>query len=146
MHAHEPLSYPSKKGFWIGLLLWGIVILSLLLSWYLSFKAGKSFDIKLLYIYLPLVLFLISIWFGTYYALHEDHLEIKVSIWYRKRIPYKNIRGIKRNRSFISAPALSADRLLIRFDSYDEILISPVDELDFVARIKKKNPAVRIDV
>lgn len=146
MSKSEFPSYPSKKSFWIGFILWGIVVVSFIFSWYFSFKAGKLFDAKLILIYLPLVLFVGSIWFGTSYTLTEENLEIKVGPWFRKRIPYRRINGIKRNRSFISAPAFSTDRLLIKYDLYNEILISPEDEIDFVAQLKKKNQAIRVDI
>lgn len=146
MIRHQPNSYPSKRSFWIGLILWGIIGVSFLLSWYLSFRAGKTFDYKLLYVYLPLILFVSSIWFGTFYTLAEDHLEIKVGPWFKKKLPYKRITKVERNHSFISAPALSSDRLLLKFNRYDEILISPLDEIEFVSQLKRKNPAIRVDI
>jgi len=146
MNKNTYPTYASKRSFWIGFILWGIVAVSFIFSWYFSFKAGKLFDIKLLYIYLPLVFFVGSVWFGTSYTLTEENLEIRVGPWFRKKIPYRSINGIKRNRSYISAPAFSSDRLLIKYNLYNEILISPEDDLDFVAKLKKKNQSIRVDI
>jgi len=146
MIRHLPHSYPSKRSFWIGLILWGIIGVSFLLSWYLSFKSGRTFDYKLLYVYLPLILFVSSIWFGTYYTLHEEFVEIRVGPWFRKKIPCKSITAVTRNRSFISAPAFSSERLLIKYNLHDEVLISPEEELEFITQLKKRNPAIRVDI
>jgi hypothetical protein len=126
--------------------MWGIIIASFAISWFISFKSGKLFDIKLLIVYLPIAGFIASVWYGTNYTITQDHLVIRIGPWFRKKIPLKNITGIKRNRSYISAPACSSERLLIRYGQYDEILISPDNEVDFVANLKYFNHTIKVEL
>ena len=57
-------------------------------------------------------------------------------------IPISSITSIRPSRNPISSPALSLRRLSIRYNKYDEILVSPKDREAFVAALKAANPQI----
>lgn len=66
--------------------------------------------------------------------------------WY----PIDKIAVVKRQRSVLSAPALSFDRLAIKFTdksilkSFMPLEISPKDPASFISRLKQINPNINI--
>lgn len=81
------------------------------------------------------VLFLTVILFawllrGTYYEVSGDTLRV-VSGPYRIRIPIESIESIEPTRSPLSSPALSLDRLRIRYGK-KQVLVSPADKRGFL--------------
>lgn len=81
------------------------------------------------------VLFLTVILFtwllrGTYYEVSGDTLRV-VSGPYRVRIPIDSIDSIEPTRSPLSSPALSLDRLRIRYGK-KQVLVSPADKRGFL--------------
>lgn len=70
------------------------------------------------------------------YTFLEDALSIRCGlICYQ--LPYQEIRGVERSRSWASAPALSLDRIQIRSDQRT-VLISPVDRDGFLEEFKRR--------
>ncbi|MDP3858773.1 MAG: PH domain-containing protein [Stagnimonas sp.] len=60
------------------------------------------------------------------------------------QIPLSRIRTVSRTRSLLSGPALSLDRLLIRFEPQGEIMISPKDRARFLAELLRRAPDARL--
>jgi hypothetical protein len=58
----------------------------------------------------------------------------------RYRVPLAKIRRVTRSRSLLSAPAMSMRRLEIAYNTHDTVLISPNDEAEFLATLKRKAP------
>ncbi|MEE4161682.1 MAG: PH domain-containing protein [Woeseiaceae bacterium] len=67
---------------------------------------------------------------STYYEIRGDTLRI-VSGPYRIRIPVEMIESIEPTRSPLSSPALSLDRLRIRYGK-KQVLVSPADKRGFL--------------
>jgi len=67
---------------------------------------------------------------STYYEISGDTLRI-VSGPYRVRIPIEMIESIEPTRSPLSSPALSLDRLRIRYGK-KQVLVSPADKRGFL--------------
>ena len=57
--------------------------------------------------------------------------------FYRKEIRLKDIESVQRIRSYLSAPALSADRLMIK-TRHDQIQVSPKVQTQFVTALGLK--------
>lgn len=66
----------------------------------------------------------------TFYALFDQKIDIA------------QIKLVERSNNVISSPAASCDRLLITYNKYDEVLISPVREEEFVADLQAVNPDI----
>ena len=68
---------------------------------------------------------------GTFYEVSNDTLRL-VCGPFRQRIPISDIQAIEPSRSALSSPALSLDRLRIRYGKNRRVLVSPADKRGFV--------------
>ena len=135
--------FPSKRDLWLSLLVWipllGVMIPIVLIP----FKNGQ-FDPVSIFIFVPVVAFVAWIWFGTGYRVTDDELKIK-SGPIRQTIPLEKITSIESTRNPISSPALSMDRLEIKYGEGKLAIISPLDKEGFINLIIRKYPKVTIN-
>jgi hypothetical protein len=78
--------------------------------------------------------------FPMRYGLSDTHLIVRFGMC-RRRIPLAEIREVHPTRNPLSSPALSLDRLRIRFDAGDTlkaVLISPSDRGRFLDELARK--------
>ena len=73
----------------------------------------------------------------TDYTFDGDHFLVR-SGPFRWKVPLAKIDEVKPSRTLASSPALSLDRLEIRFNRYDAVVISPVRREDFLAELKQR--------
>lgn len=101
--------------------------------------------VYILPIFAPLA-FLIWIWFDTYYKVENGVLKYK-SAFIRGSISIAEIKKISTNTTFFVGlkPALSSKGLIIKFKKWDEIYISPENELLFFKELLKVNPSIEIE-
>lgn len=76
----------------------------------------------------------------TYYRIERDTLVIRSGIGHW-RINIFGIRSITATRNFVSAPALSMDRLRISYDD-KSILVSPQEPQRFIEALRAIHPAI----
>jgi hypothetical protein len=96
---------------------------------------------------LPLGFFL-WIWFRTEYFIEDGRL-LYVSGPFRGKIDIISIREIRVASSwkFIGMkPALSTNGLIVSYNSYDELFISPEDKKAFIAELQRYNPAIYLNL
>jgi hypothetical protein len=124
--------FPSKRDWWLGLLIWGLVLLAAVPA---LLKPGTGQFI----IMIAVILFVGWIWFGTGYAISDDELRIGCGP-FRQRIPLQEIKEIKKTRSPLSAPACSLDRMEIGYGKSKRVMISPADKENFIKTIVEKSP------
>lgn len=79
----------------------------------------------------------------TDYELAEKDLLIR-SGPFRWRVPLDRIASVAPSRNWVSAPALSLQRLRIAYGKASAILISPRDPTKFLEELKRRCPAVEI--
>ncbi len=79
---------------------------------------------------LLMVLLVISLLFRTYYSVEGDTLRV-VSGPFSWRVPIDEIQALEPTRNPLSSPALSLDRLRIRYSGKKQILVSPADKRRF---------------
>lgn len=70
----------------------------------------------------------------TYYAIDGGQLKV-VSGPFRWRLSLDEIHGVEPTRSVLSSPALSLDRLRIRYGRNRKIMVSPADKAGFLKAI-----------
>lgn len=91
----------------------------------------------------------IALILGCRYAIEGDSL-IVYQFFYPMRLPIKKIKDIKYHTGILAAPALSTNRLAIRFadravlKSAMPIEISPKDRERFVTRLLEINPEIDV--
>lgn len=71
---------------------------------------------------------------GTHYTVDRGILKI-VSGPFRWRVPIDQITSVEATRSPLSSPALSLDRMRIRYGNNRRIMISPADKAGFLKAI-----------
>ena len=91
-------------------------------------------------IFLLIIIFLIAAIFTTHFTFESDHLLCKFSLW-KKKIPYATIKKIERQESVLYGGwkmSTSAKGLIVHYNSYDELLISPENEDEFILKLNSK--------
>ncbi|MDT0677022.1 PH domain-containing protein, partial [Autumnicola musiva] len=83
--------------------------------------------------------------FSTKYVLNQNHL-IYQSGPIRGKIEIERIRKIIKGKSLWTGfkPAIARKGLIIKFDKYDEIYISPESNEMFVKKILELNPKIEL--
>lgn len=93
------------------------------------------------FIGIPVLIFILWIYFGTWYELREDHLYCQ-SGPIRQRIKYDNIKSLKLSNNPLSSLALSIKRIEIREHNKGFMLgttfISPKNREEFLEELKKR--------
>jgi len=129
--------FPSKRDVWLGLLIWGLVLLAAVPA---LLKPGKG----QLIIMIAVILFVGWIWFGTGYEISDDELKIRCGP-FRQRIPLQEIKEIKKTRSPLSSPACSLDRMEIKYGKSKRLMISPADKEGFIKMLTGRVPQIHLD-
>jgi hypothetical protein len=80
----------------------------------------------------------------TQYIINENQLIVKSTWIVNERIAISKITKIEKSNSILSSPALSLDRLLVRYNKYDEVLISPKEKKEFIDELLKINPTIEV--
>lgn len=89
------------------------------------------------------VAFLLWLWMDTWYRIGDGSLVYR-SGPFRGRIAIASIREITKNKTLCVGfkPALGQKGLIIRYNGWDEIYISPRDKETFLAELLRKNGAI----
>lgn len=130
--------FKSKIDWWFGLLLVYPIFMSVK-----SMLFGEWVGLLGLSIVVVLILFFSK---TTRYIINDNQL-IVMSTWIvYERIDISKITKIEKTNSILSSPALSLDRIRIRYNKYDEVLISPKVKKEFIDELLKVNPTIEIIV
>lgn len=126
--------FESKKDSWLQVVLYASLLITLVGS-YLIWRDGGHLPV-LFHIVMQTILWasaalILSVMFGTYYLVGERELIIR-SGFMRWRIERSSIQSITLTRDILSSPALSLDRLEIRYGAGKSVLVSPADQAGFV--------------
>jgi hypothetical protein len=135
------MEYPSKRDWWMTAVC-AVLVGSALLTVALAFVTPGGWISALVMI--GAAAFTVWVWARTGYPLGEREL-IARSGPFRWRIPLDAITAVRRTRNPLSSPALSLDRLAIRYGRGGVILISPRDRAAFVRALRARCPAAAID-
>lgn len=88
---------------------------------------------------------LVSLFINTTYRLSDTHL-LYSSGPFKGEIPIESIQKVKKNTTKYVGfkPALANNGLIIYYNMYDEIYISPDSSESFVSRLLKLNPSIQV--
>lgn len=139
------MRFYSKKDRWLAVLLW-LTILSLMTVLVKSYTTSEFNTIVFVILSVALLatsLFLLWVWFSTYYVLKDNDLLIQ-SGPIKKVIKYTSIKSLQKTANPLSGPALSLQRIEIIYDLYNITLISPKNRDQFIAILEDKCPHIEI--
>ena len=91
-----------------------------------------------------LILSILIVWIlpkTTLYPCPDDHLLCQ-SLGFKKRIPYHSLRSVEPANGFYAGWKMSTawKCLIIHYNKYDELLISPENEAAFIKLFNQKKP------
>lgn len=130
--------YKSKIDWWLGLVLVYPIFRS-----FESILAGEWFGYLLLGL---IVMFIVFVSKTTRYIINENQLIVKCMFIVNERIEINKIRKIEKTNSILSSPALSLDRIAIKYNKFDDIYISPKEKQLFVEELLKINPEIVVAI
>lgn len=92
-----------------------------------------------------LIFFICIISKTTSYTIIDNLLIIKCLWIVNEKIDIGKITKLEKTTSILSAPALSLSRMKIKYNKYDEILISPKENPVFIDALLQVNPYITVD-
>lgn len=130
------MTYPSKVDGWIAIVLALVPAGLLLEAFFFRSILVAAIAASVLILYGLVVI-------PTNYDLGPDVLTVRSGIIHTS-IPYREIRQVRPSRSWLSAPALSLDRIEITYNGYRKVLISPRDRTAFLQDLSAHVPGLNI--
>lgn len=127
--------FKSKVDRWILVLILAVIVVQLVAITAAINEAGEPGMItSLILVLIGVVALMIWLLLGTHYTVDRGYIRI-VSGPFRWRVPIDEITAVSRTRNPLSSPALSLDRLSIRYGKRRRIMISPADQAGFLEAI-----------
>jgi len=105
---------------------------------------GTSLEIGLVVTIVAILvpgLFVVWLFRSTDYTITASDLMVR-SGPFRWNVPLTDIHGIRPTRSFLSAPALSLDRIEVLYGKYGSVIISPEDRRGFLLELRERLPSM----
>ncbi|CAD5264178.1 MULTISPECIES: PH domain-containing protein [unclassified Imperialibacter] len=135
--------YPSRK----SVLVWLTVLILAYLGTaniYRSVVSMHTSSILIsLAIWIPILAFILTIFFGTGYTIKHNVLIVKIGPFIADKVDIKDIWTAHRTYTLLSAPANSIRRLRIKYKG-GEVVISPDRENEFLEALKQLNPTIEV--
>jgi len=127
--------FKSKIDHWVFVLL---VVVIFAEAWAIGTAAMQAGDpittTVTILVGIAVVALLVWLLVGTHYTVDRGTLRI-VSGPFRWKVPVDQIMSVEATKSLLSSPALSLDRLRIRYGNRRRIMISPADKAGFLEAI-----------
>ena len=124
--------FPSKVDRWLVIFIGAMLVLELFVVIYMiRAGAGPLIVTFVLMVTVGFFLFVGLTLSRTYYVIDQRLLRITCGVFFWS-IPLKDIHSVEPSRSPLSSPALSLDRLRVRYGNGKSILVSPADKVRFV--------------
>jgi hypothetical protein len=127
--------FRSKVDRWIMVLLIAVIVFQFVTVGAVALQAGDPMGTTVMtLVAIAVVGLMIWLLIGTYYIVDRGILKI-VSGPFRWKVPIDQITSVEATRSPLSSPALSMDRIRIRYGKRRRIMISPADKAGFLTAI-----------
>lgn len=127
--------FKSKVDSWVLILMIVAIVAQIIGVGGAALQAGDPLATTGL-ILLSIIISSLLIWLliGTYYSVDRGLLRV-VSGPFRWKVPVDEITSMVASRSPLSSPALSLDRIMIRYGKRGRIMVSPADREGFLKAI-----------
>ncbi len=124
--------FKSKIDRWIFVLLIGVIIVQIVAVGSAAIQAGDPLATTgLIFLMIAVVGLMVWLLVGTHYTVDRGVIKI-VSGPFRWKVPVDQITSVTATRNPLSSPALSLDRICIRYGKRRRIMISPADRAGFL--------------
>ncbi len=129
------ISFKSRKGFILPL----VIVLFAACTIAAIFEGIGYFNV---FLSGGFFLFILMLSLKLEYRITDTQLQIKCLFLYNLKIPIENIRELRPTRDLTSSPALSLNRLRVRYNKFDDILLSPQNQEQFIVELLARNPNI----
>jgi hypothetical protein len=131
------MKFFSRKGFSM------MAMSSFLL--FLSFFCLVNEDYILFAVILAALFYLLWTIFDTHYVISDNKLHYKSALL-KGSIEISSIVEITRNRTMFAGlrPATASKGIIIRYNKWDDIYMSPIDADTFIQALMAANPAIKL--
>lgn len=127
--------FRSKLDTWILVLMIVAIVFQVVAVGAAALKAGEPLATTgLLLLVIGVSGLMIWLLVGTYYTVDRGYIRI-ASGPFRWKVPIDDITSVEATRSLLSSPALSLDRIRIRYGKNRRVMISPADRDGFLRAI-----------
>ena len=139
MNNFEAKTYKSKIDIWLVVLFYVMMLLPTLVALIDMFSwIMVALDVLLLgFVSITL--------FNTRYIIDGELLYIKCGFLPKEKCFISQIVKIKNTHNIISAPAISLDRIEIRLNNRQQLIISPLDKEEFINHLRAINPNIIVE-
>lgn len=98
-----------------------------------------------LIILLPLIVYIVWMWYDTYYVIDGDKLFYKSAL-FKGSIDIQKINEINKKKTIYAGPkpSLSNKGIVIKYNRWDDIYLSPAELDQFIDRLLSINPQIKI--
>jgi hypothetical protein len=140
----------SKKDPWIGIVIFLCALLPFIITFTIFYiPQNRPVPVPVIFflylITITLSLLMISIWFQTYYEIDQEFLYHRMGP-FKGKLAVKSIRSVKKHsRRSLYSPTLSYDLVLISYNTFDDISLSPEDQDSFIAALRIMNKNIVIE-
>jgi hypothetical protein len=136
---------PQKMGkkFYSTINLW--MTLAFIYPLYLGVTKIFKGNLNGIYVLLFVLALIIIVSKTTNYTIKDNFLIVKNIYSGNSKIEIEKIKKVSEIKTLVSLSRLSLNRIIISYNKYDEIAISPKDLDSFLAELKKINPNILID-
>lgn len=128
--------FKSKIDYW-----WGIPLVYPIFMSVTSIVEGEWLGWLLL---VGIVLFIWLMSWSTRYIIDGNQLIVKCMFVVNDTIEINKIRKIEKTNSVLSSPALSLDRIAIRYNKFDEVYLSPKERQLFIDELVAIHPEIEV--
>ncbi|HEY9083058.1 MAG TPA: PH domain-containing protein [Vicingaceae bacterium] len=137
------MKFTSRKDILFTSLVFGVIMLLVGLT-FLQLYQGKEWHWANLLVF-AVILLLFWIYFDTSYLLTKEYLIYK-SGPIRGKINMADIREVEANKTLYVGikPALARKGLIIKYNQYDEIYISPNTNESFIKKLLELNGEIKV--
>ena len=127
--------FKSKVDRWVRVLLIFVILTQIFAIGAAALQADDPMGTTvLILVAIGVVALMLWLMTGTHYTVDRNTLKI-VSGPFRWRVPIDQITSVESTRNPLSSPALSIDRIRIRYGKNRRIMISPADKSGFLKAI-----------
>jgi len=138
------MKFKSKIDWWFHLIVFILFFVPLfkLVFVFIFFSQDDNFIFYIILggsLILVSLVFILPMYFFTFYILDDKQLKVRSGLCCNKNIPYENITKVFETREPWSSPSLSLDRIEIQYSTgLGVVLISPINKQEFLRELDKR--------
>lgn len=136
--------FVSKKDTFYSIAIWGGIAVGFLTMFSPIFFTLSIANFVALVFGFIIISWLIWIWFSTGYLVENNTLKIQAGPL-KQTVDIQEIKKITKEKSILTAAALTIDRIVIQYGNYKYARVSSKEEYAFIKLLLSKNSRIQID-